>query len=113
MKIRKIVNELNLNVLTSAALIDREITVGYMSDILADVLAKAPKNCLWITHMTHENVIATAFFKQLVILLPEKLNLSDECLKKAAEKKMIILQSELSAFHLAGLLYAMGVSSGS
>lgn len=81
-----------------------------VSDILSDVMAKASKNCLWITHQTNVNVIAIAYFKGLAgIILPDHLQLDRDALAKAIEKDIPVFSTESSAFNVAGELYKMGL----
>jgi hypothetical protein len=71
MVLSAIVDKLGCEVLSGETHFDRQVTLACCSDILSDVMARARKGCLWITHQTHENVLAIAFFKELTaIILP-------------------------------------------
>lgn len=110
MQLREIVEKLNLKVASGNSKLDKEVTIGYVSDILSDVMAKAGKGALWITTQTHENVVAILFFKSLAgVILPEGLQPDAEALKKAAEKELPILLSDEPAFEIAGKLYQLGI----
>ncbi len=81
-----------------------------VSDVLSDVMAKAGKNYLWITHQTNVNVIAIAYFKGLAgIILPDRLQLDKDALNKAKEKEIPVFSAEQSAFNVAGELYRLGL----
>jgi len=45
------------------------------------------------------------------VILPEGLSLDETAQTKAVEKKVPVFRSRLSAFDLAGKLYALGLSS--
>ena len=81
-----------------------------VSDMLSEVMAHAPRGCLWITHQSNENIVAIAYFKELAaVLLANSGRLEAEVLEKAAAKNIAILGTEESAYTVAGKLYAMGV----
>ncbi len=87
-----------------------EVQSVYVSDMLSEVMAHAPRGCLWITHQNNENVVAIGYFKELAaILLPRSGRMEEEVLEKAKAKKIPVLSSTDSAFELAGRLYAMGL----
>lgn len=90
---------------------DVEVQSAYVSDMLSEVMAHAPRGCLWITHQNNENVVAIGYFKELAaILLPRGGRMEEEVLEKAKAKKLAVLSSADSAFKLAGRLYALGLS---
>ena len=105
----EIVNNLSLTVLSGNDL-SKNVTCGYISDILSDVMAKSPKTALWITNQTHENILALVYFKGLSgIILPEGLSLESAAIEKAREKNIPVFSSEKAAFDIAGQLYELGL----
>ena len=52
----------DLTVLTPLPEGDAEITRGYVSDLLSDVLGKATEGALWVTLQSHPNVIACLLY---------------------------------------------------
>jgi len=110
MQLKDIVKELNLKVLSGAEHLDQPVTSAYASDILSDVMAKARKDCLWITNQTHENVIAIVFFKSLAgVIMAGNMCPDEDALKKAQEKMIPVLISEKSAYEVCGMLYQLGI----
>ncbi|MBN1559996.1 serine kinase [candidate division KSB1 bacterium] len=110
MRVKEIVNSLNLQVFSGEENLEKEVTGGIISDILSDVMAQASKGLLWVTNQTHENVIAIVFFKGLAgVILPGGLQLDDEAATKAMEKKLPVLLTNLSAFEIVGKLYEIGI----
>ena len=113
MTIRDLITQLGLGVRTGEQGLDREVTGGYVSDLMSDVLAHGEEGNVWITLQLHENVIAVASVKDLagVIVIngrePEAGTLS-----KAETEGIPIMVSQQSAFDVVGRLYAMGISGG-
>lgn len=110
MRVRDIVESLDLEVFSGEEKLDCEITGGCISDILSDVMAQAKKGMLWVTNQTHENVLAVTFFKSLAgVILPNGLQLEEEAARKAKEKGILVLLTDLSAFKIVGKLYESGI----
>ncbi len=110
MVLNEILDALKLQALSGEGNLSQQVTSAYISDILSDVMAKARKGCLWITNQTHENVLAIVFFKGLAgVIFPDGLKPDEKVLAKAQEKKIPVLVTDLSAFDVAGQLYALGI----
>ena len=111
MKLREIVRKLNLDVKSGEARLDSDVSRGYVSDIMSDVIANTNKGDLWITLQVHINVVAVATMKELsgIILIngrePEAVTL-----EKAKDENIPILISQLPAFEVAGRLYELGIT---
>ena len=110
MLVSEVIDKLGLTVFSGEEKLDIEVTDGFISDMLSDVMAQAKKGSLWVTNQTHENVLAVLFFKSLAgVILPGGLRLDKAAARKAREKKLIVLLSELSAFQIVGQLYNIGI----
>jgi predicted transcriptional regulator len=110
MKVRDVATRLDLKVLTEQEGLEQEVTGGYVSDLLSDVIAHSRAGDLWITLQTHRNIIAVATLKDLAaIILVNGRTPDADTLMKAREEKIVVLSSHLSAFEVAGQLYLMGV----
>ena len=110
MILQNMLDEIPLNTLTSWNQSDREVSFACISDILSDVMAKTPKDSIWITNQTHENVIAIAFFKELsAVVFTNGLVPSMESIEKANMKKIALYTCNWNAFDIAGHLYALGL----
>ncbi len=110
MLLREIADQMQMSVLSGEENLQTDAHFAYMSDILSDVMAKAKKESLWITNMTHMNVIAICFFKTLAaVILPDGLRPEEDVLAKAHEKNIVVLSTPLTAFDVAGRLYEMGI----
>jgi predicted transcriptional regulator len=88
-----------------------EVTGGYVSDLLSDVIAHSRKGNIWVTIQTHPNIVAVASMKELAgIILTGGREPDSDTLQKAEEEEIPILVSPLYAFELVGKLYQMGIS---
>jgi hypothetical protein len=111
MKLSEIVEKLGLKIRTGGGKLDREVSRGYASDLMSDVIAHSMKNDIWVTIQVHLNIVAVASMKELscIVLIngkePEK-----ETLEKAEAEGIPILVSDLPAFELIGRLYQLGIS---
>ncbi len=106
MKVSELVKELNLKVFSGEKGLDREITGGYVSDLLSDVMGNATEGEVWITLQTHRNVIAIASLKELAcVLLVSSLEPEPNSIEHSNEEGIPVLGTSLSTFEIAGLLY--------
>jgi predicted transcriptional regulator len=88
-----------------------EVTGGYASDLLSDVIAHSRKGNVWITIQTHPNIVAVATMKELSgIILAGGRQPEAETLQRADQEGIPILTSPLFTFELVGRLYQMGIS---
>lgn len=110
MKLSSLVDELGLEVRSARHNLGNEVTGGYVSDLLSDVLANSHDGNLWVTLQRHQNIVAVASMKELVgIVLVSGREPEDETLEKAEREDLPILVSELPAFDLVGRLYNLGI----
>ena len=110
MLLKQLIEKLHLEVLSSEDTLDREITRGYASDLLSDVLAYARKGDLWVTLQVHENIVAVAAMNELsaiVVINGRKPN--KDTVEKANRERIPILGTSLPSFELIGRLYTMGI----
>lgn len=111
MTVKEIIKKFNLEVKAGAERVNNEITGGYASDLLSDVLANSKEGNIWITLQIHQNIVAIASMKELsgIIIInnrePEK-----ETIQKANEENIPIMKSKMTTFELIGKLYTMGIS---
>ena len=111
MKLKDIVQNLDLEVASGENNLDREVTRGYASDLMSDVIANAGKNDLWVTLQTHLNIVAVASMKELAgIVLINGRRPEQETLKRAIQEEIPILVSSLPSFEVVGRLYGLGIT---
>lgn len=90
-----------------------DITRGYASDLLSDVLANAPAGGVLVTLQVHLNVIAVASHAGLKAVIfscgrtPE-----DDVIGRAAEEGLALYVSPLDTFEIVGRMYELGLRGG-
>lgn len=90
---------------------DGEIKFGYCCDLLSWVMTRACKGTVWVTVMTHLNVIAVAALLEIgCVLIPESISVEASVLERAEQEGIPVLSSEMTTFELAGILYTQGLS---
>lgn len=108
MKLHEIVNELSLEVKSYGGGLERDVTGGYVSDLLSDVMANSKEGNLWITLQTHQNIVAVASLRNLTgIIIVNKRQPEEETLKKAEHEKIAIMTTPMPAFEVAGKIYQL------
>jgi len=109
-KLTELIQKLNLNVRSAKAQLDREVTGGYASDLLSDVLAHGEEGNLWITLQIHQNIVGVASMKDLAgIILVNNREPEPETLEKAEAEGLPIMVTEMPTFELVGKLYSLGI----
>lgn len=110
MKLTELVQKLNLDVRSAKGNLDREITGGYASDLLSDVLANGKEGNVWITLQRHHNIIGVASMKELAgIILVNGREPEQDTVEKAETEDIPVMVSELPTFELIGKLFNLGV----
>lgn len=110
MKLTELIQKLKLNVRSAKAHLDREVTGGYASDLLSDVLANSEEGNLWITLQIHQNIVGVASMKDLAgIILVNNREPEPETLEKAEAEGLPIMVTEMPTFELIGKLYSLGI----
>ncbi len=111
MKLKDIIEMLGLKLKSKADNLGREISRGYSSDLLSDVLANSRAGDLWVTLQIHQNIIAVASMKGLGgIILINGREPEEETIKKADIENIPVMVSDLPAFELIGKLYSLGIT---
>lgn len=108
MKVTDIVEKLGLNVFSGHEGLGREVTGGYVSDLLSDVMGHAESGDLWITIQTHRNVMAIASLKDIsAVIITNGEKPGDDTMAQSNQDGIPVLGTELSTFELAGRLYSL------
>ncbi len=111
MKLEEIVKAVGMNVETGEEALDRQVSGGYASDLLSDVMANSREGDVWVTLQVHPNIIAVATLKELAgIIIVQGKKPDEETIKKAQQEGIPLMVSEFHAFEIIGKLYQMGIS---
>jgi predicted transcriptional regulator len=106
MTVNELVEKFGLKVFSGKAGLNNEISGGYVSDLLSDVMGFAKENQVWITLQTHQNVMAIASLKDLAaVIIVKGLQPEPETLKHSEEEGIPLLGTEMETFEIAGMLY--------
>ncbi|MCK5145179.1 serine kinase [bacterium] len=110
MKLKAIVDVLSLESPMETLDLERDVTGGYVSDLLSDVIAHTHAGDIWITLQVHPNTIAVATLKELTAIIVIGENAPAEAaVSKAASEGIAIFTTDLPAFEVVGKLYEMGL----
>lgn len=111
MTLDKIINELNLKLLTKGK--DFSVVTpshGYVSDMLSCVMTGAKNKSIWVTLQAHNNIVAVGLLLDVAaIIISEGALPDDETIKKADEEGVTLLSSDKNSFYVVGKLWEMGL----
>lgn len=108
MKVTDIVVKLGLTVYSGHEGLGREISGGYVSDLLSDVMGHAMAGAAWITIQTHRNVMAIASLRDLAaVIITSGEKPGDDTMAQSNEEAVPVLGTDMSTFELAGKLYSL------
>lgn len=86
---------------------DRELSSGYASDLLSDVMANAKADGVLVTVQAHKNAIAVASLVGLgAIIVCNSRPLPEDMLAAAKAEGVALFRSAESAFEISGRLWA-------
>ena len=110
MKVKELLDELNLKLLTKDVSEDAlyaEVEGGYASDLLSNAMGQAQPGMVWVTMQGHQNVAAVASLIGLAcVIVAGDGPVAEETLHKA---NIVIAATEEPAFELIGRMYELGV----
>ena len=110
MNLNDLVKEFGLDVKTGSGLLDREVTGGYVSDLLSDVLAHGEEGNVWVTLHIHQNIVAVASHKDLAgVILVQGRQPEKDTIAQAEKENIPIMVTDLPAFEVVGRLYKAGI----
>ncbi len=108
MTVQQLTEKLNLKVYGGKKGLGNEISGGYVSDLLSDVMGNADTGEVWITLQTHKNVMAIASLKDLAaIILVNNHQPEEDTLNQANEEGIPLLGTHMGTFEITGKLYEL------
>ncbi|HNW49052.1 MAG: DRTGG domain-containing protein [Bacteroidales bacterium] len=108
MKVKDVAEKLSLRIFSAPEGLNREVTGGYTSDLLSDVMGHAQEGHIWITLQTHKNIMAVASLKDIAaIILVKGFIPEPETIELSVQEGIPVLGSSSETFELSGKLYEM------
>ena len=110
MTVQEIADALRMTCVAGSSGMDGEVTSGYASDLLSDVMGHARDGAIWVTSQVHQNVVAVALLLNLsAVVIVGGLELMEDAADKADARGVPVLSTRLPAFEVVGRLYQLGV----
>jgi len=108
MKINEIITALDLKLISGSNGLDNEITGGYVSDLLSDVMGNAKEGQVWITLQTHQNIIAVGSLKDIsAIIIVKGLVPDTDTIVKSNIENIPVLSTVLDTYNITGKLFEL------
>jgi len=108
MIVSELIKKLQLNLFGGGEGIANEVTGGYTSDLLSDVMGNIKDGNIWVTLQTHKNVMAIASLRDVsAVILVKGLQPDSDMLEKANEEEIPVLGTDLETFEITGKLFAL------
>ena len=108
MKLKEIIEKLHLSARCGEDRLDQQVSGGYASDLLSDVIANSKAGNVWVTMQVHVNIVAVAVLKDLAgIIIVQGRQPAEETLRKAREEGVAIIVSDLPAFETIGRVHSL------
>lgn len=110
MKVRDIIEKLDLKIICGEEYIDREVSGAYTCDLLSWVMSHGCKNNIWITVQVHPNVVAVAVLLEFsCIIIPEDIDVEAVSIQKAESEGIPILRSKDNGYEICKKLSNIGI----
>jgi hypothetical protein len=99
--------QLGLECLVSATP-ERDLSTGYTSDLLSDVMAHAQDDCALITIQSHKNTVAVStLVGASMIIICNSRNIPDDMIQSCKEEEVGLYRTADSQFQVSGKLYQL------
>ncbi|MCX7745897.1 MAG: DRTGG domain-containing protein [Clostridia bacterium] len=110
MNVRDFVKQFDLKVVSGENNLDKEISGVYVCDLLSWVMSHANRGDIWITVLTHLNVVAVAMLTEVsCIVIPEGIDIEEATIKKAGQEGIILLSTSMSAYEVCCQAFQSGI----
>ncbi len=110
MTVNDLVGTLPLAVVAGRDRLDAQVTGGYASDLLSNVMGFAAAGNIWVTMQGHQNIVAVASLAGLAaVAVAGGVAPEPDTVAKAEAEGVVLLTTSLSSFELVGQLYRCGV----
>ncbi|HOQ99754.1 MAG TPA: DRTGG domain-containing protein [Anaerolineae bacterium] len=114
MNVGELASALGLQVLAGQALLQRQVSGGYASDLLSCVMAKARAGNIWVTLQAHANVVAVASLLDLAaVIIAEGIQPDTATCEKAEAEGVVLLSASQTTYAVVGAATQLGIAPGS
>lgn len=111
MTVEELITLLPLTVVSGQSKLGNEITGGYISDLLSNVMGQACAGNVWVTMQGHQNIVAVASLTGLAaVIIAGGVKLDKDAASKAEAEEIVVLGTPLSSFEVTGRLYQLGIA---
>ena len=111
MTVQELVTAVPLTVVSGQEALTKNVTGGYASDLLSNVMGQAQQGNVWVTMQGHQNIIAVASLSGLAAVVVAGGSQPDqEAVKKAGSEGVVLLTSPLGAFEVVGRMHRLGIA---
>ena len=87
---------------------ERDVSAGYTSDLLSDVMANAPEHAVWITLQAHANSVAVAALAGIsAVLLCHRRAVPADMLAAARREGMLLLRTSENQYEASVRLHGL------
>jgi serine kinase of HPr protein (carbohydrate metabolism regulator) len=106
MTVQQLTEKLNLKIFSGKKGLQKNISGGYVSDLLSDVMGNANEGDVWVTLQSHKNVMAVASLKDLpAVILVKGIIPENDTIIQSNEEEIPLLGTTDSCFEITGKLY--------
>jgi hypothetical protein len=110
MRLEEIASELHLRELTPGVVRSEEVTGGYASDMISDVMAYSPAGGVLITGQAHLSMVSAAGLTGLQGVIFASGRMPEQAVTdRAGAENLCLYSSSADTFEIAGRLYEMGL----
>ncbi len=110
MKAKRLQDFPGIELTAGARGLDREIENVYCGDLLSDVMAHCPRNAVWLTVQSHQNIIAVAVLREIAAIILVNGQTPDEDTRfRADEEEIPVFMTRLDSYRAMGGLYESGI----
>jgi predicted transcriptional regulator len=108
MKVTDIVDRIGLTIFSGHEGLGTEVSGGYTSDLLSDVMGHAAAGNVWVTIQTHRNVLAIASLRDIsAVVITCGGKPAEDTVAQSNEEGIPVLGTDLSTFEFTGKLYSL------
>lgn len=111
MLVRDVARQLDLRIIAGGNWLDREVTGGYVGDLLSCVMSGAVSGNLWVTVQGHPNVVAVATLTSISgVIVTEGARIDPGVAERANQEGIPVMSSSKPSFEIVVGLAGLGIT---